>query len=277
MSKIQKYSTYNTINNNSNISPKSPKENIINKENSLNNSNIKIRKKSIISSLTKKEEPKIEKTPKEILNLLLKNTLGKSLFKLEKRTKEQSMTLKEIGKYFIFFEKKILSMKNGVEKKRKEEEKKQQMARKLRMTSNPNHTRSRTVQTLRKNNRKESNANNISNIKNNMKIKMKRRATGLLNLVETPKRSKTVKPLRYNTSSNLSRIKNTKDVINTPKRIKNEDKEKLSRTLQRKDSIKLSKIRKNSIYKKREEDKTDERIRRKSMHKMIKKNSSKKI
>ena len=62
-------------------------------------------------------------------------------------------------------------------------------------------------------------------------------------------------------------IKNTKDVINTQKRIKNEDKEKLSRTLQRKDSIKLSKIRKNSIYKKREEDKTDERIRRKSIFK----------
>ena len=267
MSKLRKYSTHNISNNN--ILSTEPKDG------NNNNININQRKRQTINNITKKEEQKI-KTPKEILSLLLKNTLGRSIFKLEKSTKEQSSTLKEIGKYFIFFEKKILSMKNGVEKKRKEEEKKQQMARKLRMTSNPNHTRSRTVQTLRKNNRKESNANNISNIKNNMKIKMKRRATGLLNLVETPKRSKTVKPLRYNTTSNLSRIKNSKDMINTPKRIKNEDKEKLSRTLQRKDSIKLSKIRKNSIYKKREEDKTDERIRRKSMHKMIKKNSSKK-
>ncbi len=39
-------------------------------------------------------------------------------------------------------------MKNGVKKKRKEEEKRQQMAKRLKIASDPNHKRSRTVQTL---------------------------------------------------------------------------------------------------------------------------------
>ena len=280
MSKLQKYSTYNTLNN---ISPKSKKENILNKENSINNSNIKLKKKSIISSLTKKEEPKIEKTPKEILSLLLKNTLGKSLFKLEKSTKEQSMTLKEIGKYFIFFEKKLLSMKNGVEKKRKEEEKKQKMAaKKLKTFSTPNHTRSRTVQTLRKNRlNQDSNMTSISrtNIKNNPNIKtiFRKKTSGNLNLENTPKiRSRTVKPNRYNTNTNLNniqRMKNQKEIINTPKRVKNEEQEKLSNTLQRRDSRRISRAR---IHKRDEENKGTERIGRKSIHKIIKKNNSSK-
>ena len=281
MSKLQKYSTYNTLNN---ISPKSKKENIINKENSLNNSNVKLRKKSIISSLTKKEEPKIEKTPKEILSLLLKNTLGKSLFKLEKSTKEQSMTLKEIGKYFIFFEKKLLSMKNGVEKKRKEEEKRQKMAaKKLKTFSTPNHTRSRTVQTLRKNRlNQDSNITSISrtNIKNNPNIKtiFRKKTSGNLNLENTPKiRSRTVKTNRYNTNTNVNniqRMKNQKEIINTPKRVKNEEQEKLSNTLQRRDSRRISRGR---IHKREEENKGTERIGRKSIHKIIKKNNSKKL
>ena len=280
MSKLQKYSTYNTLNN---ISPKSKKENIINKENSLNNSNVKLRKKSIISSLTKKEEPKIEKTPKEILSLLLKNTLGKSLFKLEKSTKEQSMTLKEIGKYFIFFEKKLLSMKNGVEKKRKEEEKRQKMAaKKLKTFSTPNHTRSRTVQTLRKNRlNQDSNIASISrtNIKNNPNIKtiFRKKTSGNLNLENTPKiRSRTVKTNRYNTNTNVNniqRMKNQKEIINTPKRVKNEEQEKLSNTLQRRDSRRISRGR---IHKREEENKGTERIGRKSIHKIIKKNNSSK-
>ena len=280
MSKLQKYSTYNTLNN---ISPKSKKENIINKENSLNNSNVKLRKKSIISSLTKKEEPKIEKTPKEILSLLLKNTLGKSLFKLEKSTKEQSMTLKEIGKYFIFFEKKLLSMKNGVEKKRKEEEKRQKMAaKKLKTFSTPNHTRSRTVQTLRKNRlNQDSNITSISrtNIKNNPNIKtiFRKKTSGNLNLENTPKiRSRTVKTNRYNTNTNVNniqRMKNQKEIINTPKRVKNEEQEKLSNTLQRRDSRRISRGR---IHKREEENKGTERIGRKSIHKIIKKNNSSK-
>jgi len=280
MSKLQKYSTYNTLNN---ISPKSKKENIINKENSLNNSNVKLRKKSIISSLTKKEEPKIEKTPKEILSLLLKNTLGRSLFKLEKSTKEQSMTLKEIGKYFIFFEKKLLSMKNGVEKKRKEEEKRQKMAaKKLKTFSTPNHTRSRTVQTLRKNRlNQDSNIASISrtNIKNNPNIKtiFRKKTSGNLNLENTPKiRSRTVKTNRYNTNTNVNniqRMKNQKEIINTPKRVKNEEQEKLSNTLQRRDSRRISRGR---IHKREEENKGTERIGRKSIHKIIKKNNSSK-
>ena len=279
MSKLQKYSTYNTLNN---ISPKSKKENIINKENSLNNSNVKLRKKSIISSLTKKEKPKIEKTPKEILSLLLKNTLGKSLFKLEKSTKEQSMTLKEIGKYFIFFEKKLLSMKNGVEKKRKEEEKRQKMAaKKLKTFSTPNHTRSRTVQTLRKNRlNQDSNIASISrtNIKNNPNIKtiFRKKTSGNLNLENTPKRSRTVKTNRYNTNTNVNniqRMKNQKEIINTPKRVKNEEQEKLSNTLQRRDSRRISRGR---IHKREEENKGTERIGRKSIHKIIKKNNSSK-
>ena len=114
MSKLHNSSTYNTLNI---TSPKTKVDNLNNKENI--NTNINLKKKKSINTISKKEDPNKVKTPKEILSLLLKNTLGKSLFKLEKRTKEQSSTLKEIGKYYIFFEKKILSMKNGVEKKRK--------------------------------------------------------------------------------------------------------------------------------------------------------------
>ena len=121
MSKLQKYSTNNTSNNNILSS--------VSKEENNNNINMNLRKKQTLNNSIKKEDQNKIKTPKEILSLLLKNTLGRSLFKLEKRAKEQSSTLKEIGKYYIFFEKKILSMKNGVEKKRKEEEKRQQMAR----------------------------------------------------------------------------------------------------------------------------------------------------
>ena len=270
MSKLQKYSTNNTSNNNILSS--------VSKEENNNNINMNLRKKQTLNNSIKKEDQNKIKTPKEILSLLLKNTLGRSLFKLEKRTKEQSSTLKEIGKYYIFFEKKILSMKNGVEKKRKEEEKRQQMARRLKIASNPNHKRSKTVQTLRKNTRKDSNINNnnISSIKNNMKINIRKKPSGNLNLENTPKRSRTVKPLRYNTTNNLSRVKNTKDILNTPKRVKNEEKEKLSHTIKRKDSIKLSRIRKNTIHKNREEDKVDERVGRKSIHKIIKKNNSSK-
>ena len=280
MSKLQKYSTYNTLNI---LSPESKAENIHHKENN-NNININVRKKKAINNVSSKEEQNKVKTPKEILSLLLKNTLGKSLFKLEKRTKEQSSTLKEIGKYYIFFEKQILSMKNGVDKKRKEEEKRQKMARKLKINSTPSHLRSRTVQTLRKNNINQDRhtiINTPSNIKNISKVNsiFRKKPSGNLNLEDTPKiRSRTVKSSRYNTNNNnIARIKNTKEIINTPKRIKNEDKEKLSRTLQRKDSVKLSKIRKNTLHKNREEDKGNERVGRKSIHKIIKKNNSKKI
>ena len=202
MSKLQKSSTYNTLNI---MSPKSKIENISNKENI--NTNINLRKKQSINNITKKEDQNKIKTPKEILSLLLKNTLGKSLFKLEKRAKEQSSTLKEIGKYYIFFEKKILSMKNGVEKKRKEDEKKLKMTKKLKITSTPSRIRSRTVQTLRRNNiNQDKNTATINRTsKNNSKIKtfLKKKTSGNLNLENTPKiRSRTVKPSRYNTNNN---------------------------------------------------------------------------
>ena len=278
MSKLQKSSTYNTLNI---MSPKSKIENISNKENI--NTNINLRKKQSINNLTKKEDQNKIKTPKEILSLLLKNTLGKSLFKLEKRTKEQSSTLKEIGKYYIFFEKKILSMKNGVEKKRKEDEKKLKMTKKLKITSTPSRIRSRTVQTLRRTNtNQEKNTATINRTsKNNSKIKtfLKKKTSGNLNLENTPKiRSRTVKPSRYNTNNNIARVKNTKDAINTPKRIKDEEKEKekLTHSLKRKDSIKLSKIRKNTIHKNKDEDKEEEKVGRKSIHRVSKKNNSSK-
>ena len=278
MSKLQKYSTYNTLNI---MSPKSKIENVSNKENI--NTNINLRKKQSINNVTKKEDQNKIKTPKEILSLLLKNTLGKSLFKLEKRTKEQSSTLKEIGKYYIFFEKKILSMKNGVEKKRKEDEKKLKMTKKLKITSTPSRIRSRTVQTLRRTNtNQDKNTATINRTsKNNSKIKtfLKKKTSGNLNLENTPKiRSRTVKPSRYNTNNNIARVKNTKDAINTPKRIKDEDKEKekLTHSLKRKDSIKLSKIRKNTIHKNKDEDKEEEKVGRKSIHRVSKKNNSSK-
>ena len=278
MSKLQMSSTYNTLNI---MSPKSKVENISNKENI--NTNINLRKKQSINNITKKEDQNKIKTPKEILSLLLKNTLGKSLFKLEKRTKEQSSTLKEIGKYYIFFEKKILSMKNGVEKKRKEDEKKLKMTKKLKITSTPSRIRSRTVQTLRRNNiNQDKNTATINRTsKNNSKIKtfLKKKTSGNLNLENTPKiRSRTVKPSRYNTNNNIARVKNTKDAINTPKRIKDEDKEKekLTHSLKRKDSIKLSKIRKNTIHKNKDEDKEEEKVGRKSIHRTTKKNNSSK-
>ena len=276
MSKLQKYSTYNKLNI---LSPNTKVENIYHKENNIN-TNINLRKKQSIKNISSKEEENKIKTPQEILSLLLKNSLGKSLFRLEKRAKEQLTTLKEIGKYYIFFEKKIISLKNGVDKKRKEEEKKQKMARKLKINSTPSHLRSRTVQTLRKNNiNQDKNIMSISrtNIKNNSKIKtiFRKKTSGNLNLEETPKiRSRTVKASRYNTNNNIARIKNTKEIINTPKRIKNEEKEKMVHTLQRRDSKKLYKLRKNSIHKNKEEDKGDEKVRRKSIHKIIKKNNS---
>ena len=105
MSKFQK----NILDNNINISsPKPRSKKIANIENTNNNTIIKLKKTKPINPIQKKEEPKIIKTPQEILALLLKKNLDKSLFKLEKRTNEQKKTLKEIGKYFILFETQII-------------------------------------------------------------------------------------------------------------------------------------------------------------------------
>ena len=290
MSKFQK----NIIDNNINISsPKPRSKKIANIENTNNNTIIKLKKTKPINPIQKKEEPKIIKTPQEILALLLKKNLDKSLFKLEKRTNEQKKTLKEIGKYFILFETQIISMKNGVERKRREEEKKQKMAlRKIKQqTSTPLRIRSRTVQNVRKHNiNTESNRTSINrtNIKANPNIKMiyRTKTSGNLNLENTPKiRSKTVKSSKYNKNENnnnyMIRKRESKEIINTPKRIKNEEKEKekMSNTLTRKDSRRISRSRKNTIHKNKEENKTTgtERIGRKSIHRIKKNNSIKKL
>ena len=66
----------------------------------------------------------INNSPTDILSILLKNILGKSLTKLESNTKEQMTTLKSIYKNFMVFDKNINLLKTGVEKKKKENEKK---------------------------------------------------------------------------------------------------------------------------------------------------------
>ena len=291
MSKLQKTNTYNEINI---LSPNTRNEKLYDNENNFNHSKIKLKKRQTINSSLKKDEQKNEeirkeKTPQEILSLLLKNTFNKALFKLEKNTKEQESTIKEIGKYFVFFEKKLISMTNGVkkkliedEKKRKEEERRQKlMAKKLKTNSNSSHTRSRTVQSIRRNTLKEDSnimSSNRKSIKNNPNIKMliRKKTPGNLNLENTPKvRSRTVKTTRCNTNTNIQRVKNNKEIINTPKRIKNEEQEKVLTTIKRKDSRRISRSRKGTIHK-REEDKGTERIGRKSIHKIIKKNNSSK-
>ena len=265
-------------------------KNSINSQKKLNNP---LSSKSKIKS-NQKEESKEEKTPKEILALLLKNSLGKNLFKLEKKTKEQRNDLKEISKYYIFFEKKLLAMESGVERKKKEDERKQKMARKTKITATPSHIRSKTVQNLRKNNlNKDNNTISKTSIKTNpnMKIIFRKKTSGNLNLENAPKiRSKTVgKNTRYNTNSNTttnrtnrnSKVIKEKDNINinTPKRTKNDDKDKdknITSTISRKDSRRISKSRKGTIHRIKEDDKTDEKtgIRRKSIHRIIKKHPS---
>ena len=287
MSKLQKTNTYNTLNI---LSTNTKNEKLNNNDNNIIHPKIKLKKRQTINPSLKKddmkkEEPKKEKekTPQEILSALLKNSLSKNLFTLEKHAKEQNFELKEIGKYYIFFEKKIMALKNGVEKKRKEEEKKQKlMAKKLKTnSSSSNHTRSRTVQTNRRNHLNQDNnlkSESRTSIKNNPNIKMviRKKTSGNLNIENTPKvRSKTVKSTRYNTNTDIRRVKNTKEIINTPKRIKNEEQEKILTTIKRKDSRRISRSRKGTIHK-REDDKGTERVGRKSIHKIIKKNNSSK-
>ena len=198
--------------------------------NKNNNAIIKKKDSSIIN------QESIVKTPKEILASILENTLGKSLLKMESRTKEQSSTLKFIGKYYIVFEKNLLSLKSGVEKKRrddekkrkeeekkrKEEEKKKKLSRKMKISSTPNR-RSKTVQNIRKLTREDSimstdRNKNKNNIKQNSGYFKKKKDV----LAETPKiRSRTVKSSRYNTtglrSKNSKEINNAR-IENTPKR-----------------------------------------------------------
>ena len=83
MSKLQKTNRYNEINI---LSPNTRNEKLYDNENNFNHSKIKLKKRQTINSSLKKDEQKNEeirkeKTPQEILSLLLKNTFNKALFK----------------------------------------------------------------------------------------------------------------------------------------------------------------------------------------------------
>ena len=176
MSKVRKNPTNNNILNKT-FTPKTPrvtKQNIESsidslnkiqsstetyKNNKLSNQKKKSSNNSIINS-EKKEKPK---TPKEILSFLLKNTLGKSLVKMESKTKEQMNTLKLVYKYFVVFDKNINLLKNGIEKKKKEDEKKLKlMESKKSKINTPLRIRSKTLQNLHKPERE----NSLMNLRN---------------------------------------------------------------------------------------------------------------
>ena len=238
MSKIRNYPEYNTFNKTNILTtPRRTKQkvNVSIDTNSLNQNSTELNNKSPKVNIKnqkifKKESSKINqeeqkpKTPKEILSSLLKNKLGKYLLKLESRGKDQSTTLKFIGKYYIVFEKNLLSLKNGVEKKRREDEKKQRLAKKQKAAATPNRIRSKTLTSLRKATRENSIFNTERN-KNTSKINSNLFKKKNDNLEDTPKiRSRTVRSSRYTSTNNLKK-KNTKDNINntkleTPKREK---------------------------------------------------------
>ena len=135
---------------------------------SQGNSSIALR--SSKETLSKKKQPSTKKnvpnlnlnnekpkTPKELLSYLLKNSLEKSLLKMESRTKEQMNNLKLVYKYFVVFDKNIDLLKKGVERKKKEDEKKlkSMQAKKSKIIATPKE-RSKTVQNLRRPERENS-------------------------------------------------------------------------------------------------------------------------
>ena len=243
MSRMHNYQEYNTYNKTNLAStPRRIKQKIVlstdsnninqpikelNSKLSTNNNNItKTKKKQPLNSNDQNQEQQTKKTPKEILSSLLSNTLGKSLLKLESRTKEQLNTTKLIGKYFIVFEKNLISLNNGVLKKRKEDEKKQKMAKKMKLSSTPK-LRSKTVTNIRKIEREDSLMHTGRNkSKYNIKTTSTLSSKKSNNLQDTPKiRSRTVKSSRYASSYRL-RTKASKDINdvgieNTPKRNNN--------------------------------------------------------
>ena len=184
------------------------------KNNYSHNNTAKKVKQSETSSQEQKEQ--VNKTPKEILTFLLKNRIGKSLMKLEANSKEQSDTLKFIGKQFLAFEKNILTLKVGVERKKKEDAKKKKLEDKK---------RSRTVQSNRRFQREYTTVNLGKNNRNN-NLYLKTDSTFLKrkndNLMDTPKiRSKT---LRASKSSYLLKSKKSNDLMNnTSKKSKYND------------------------------------------------------
>ena len=199
----------------------------LNSKLSTNNNNItKTKKKQPSNPNDQNQEQKAKKTPKEILSSLLSNTLGKSLLKLESRAKEQLNTTKLIGKYFIVFEKNLISLNNGVLKKRKEDEKKQKMAKKMKLSSTPK-LRSKTVTNIRKIEREDSLMHTGRNkSKYNIQTTSTYSSKKSNNLQDTPKiRSRTVKSSRYSSSYRLkaktSKEINDERIENTPKRNNN--------------------------------------------------------
>jgi len=168
------------------------------------------RKVTLCETASLEQKEPINKTPKELLSFLLKNSIGKSLMKLEANTKEQEDTLKFIGKNFLAFEKNILTLKVGIEKKKKEDAKKKKLSEKK---------RSKTVQSNRRLQREYTTVNLGKNNKNN-NLYLKTDSTFLKrkndNLMDTPKlRSKT---MRTSKSSYMLKSKKTNDLISTPKK-----------------------------------------------------------
>ena len=239
MSKMRLYKGYNTLNksnfssNSGRYKPKSEFSSFSNynqystemnnhKNNNLtkNNDDNSDSNNNIIIKVNKKEcLPPVKKTPEEILSSLLKNSLGKSLLRLEKNTKEQNNTLKLVGKYFLVFEKNLLLLENGVEKKKKEIEKQKKLAEKKRINS-INKLRSRTVQSNRNIARENSvmSQGRTNNSKYNTHLKTNSTILKGKNNVESPKiRSRTVRGARYPTKSIGLKTKNINSLVNSPK------------------------------------------------------------
>ena len=197
---------------------------------SQNSSSIAL--KSSIETLSKKKPPSTKKivpnlnlnnekpkTPKELLSYLLKNSLGKSLLKMETKTKEQMNNLKLVYKYFVVFDKNIDMLKKGVERKKKEDEKKLKLmqSKKSKITATPK-VRSKTVQNLRSHERENSiislKKNKINNEIGNKTLP--RNKTERNNFDEYSKRSKTVKRLQ---SHYPLKTKSSKDNTNTSRTV----------------------------------------------------------
>ena len=154
----------------------------INNESSINKSE---------TSIPNLNNSEIIKSPKEILNILLKNCLGTSLIKIEKNTKEHMNTLKLINKDFMVFKKNVNLLITGVKKKKKENEKKLLKSKKsieikqltrTRLSKTPYRIRSKTYENIR-NLSRENSFNNKTN-KNKMSLKTIKRKNGKENKLE---------------------------------------------------------------------------------------------
>ena len=204
----------------------------------------------------------IKKTPTDILSLLLKNTLGKSLIKLESKTKEQMNTLKSVYKNFILFDKNINIMKSGLAKKKKEDEKKLSTTKKLKnskTSKTPLRLRSKTYQNFHYQKREDS-INKIGTNKNaTSRIKTKNDKKNIGNL---SKNNNWNNSFTQNSSNYGFKSKTTRESINnfkkigkppkTPKRSgidKNTNYKSINRLygVSSKNNMTLNRERKNSI------------------------------